>query len=126
MAKMRATAKMPRGVLARYSTRMLTADPAVFEERSPKWSGFYRQHGWATDVVEEAAPAPRRRGRSPKAAAAAAPAVKADEYQDKTVAELREEAAALGVELPSSYVKKDELVEIVKDAETDQGDESND
>ncbi|HXV28717.1 MAG TPA: Rho termination factor N-terminal domain-containing protein [Sinorhizobium sp.] len=125
MAKMRATSRMPRGVLNRYRTRMLTADPAVFEERSPKWSGFYRTHGWATDVADEPVPAPRRRGRPPKAAGTAQ-SVQSDEYQEKTVAELREEAAALGVELPSGYVKKDDLLEIVKDAETDQGDKSDD
>lgn len=126
MAKLRATVRMPRGVLARYRTRMLTADPATFNERSPKWRDFYLRHGWATPVVDEPVPAaaPRRRGRPPKAAAAAPPA-KPDEYQEKTVAELREEAETRGVELPSGYIKRDELIDLVKEAE-DQGDENND
>ena len=114
MAKMRATARMPRGVLQRYRTRMMTAEGDTFEEPSPKWSGFYARHGWATMVPDEPAPAPapRRRGRPPKAApSGAAP------LEEKTVPELRELAEEKGVDLPGGYVRKDELVELVGGAD---------
>lgn len=121
MTKMRATAKMPRGVLQRYRTRMMTAEGDTFDEPSPKWSRFYAQHGWAHEVSDEPAPAPRKRGRPPKAQPpeAAGGSVKANEYapplEDKTVSELREMAEDKGVDLPSGYVRKDELVEMLEE-----------
>lgn len=107
MAKMRATAKMPRGVLQRYRTRMMTAD-GTFDEPSTKWSRFYAQHGWAVVVPDE--PAPKRVERPERPA----PSSAADPLSDKTVSELRDMAAGLGLELPSGYVKRDELLDALQ------------
>lgn len=127
--KMRATAKMPRGVLQRYRTRMMAADGDTFEEPARRWQQFYTTQGWASEVRDEPAPsAPRRRGRPPKnrtpetepAAPATAdaqpepqaePQQASDPFEHKTVSELREMAEQRGVELQSGYVPRDELIE---------------
>ena len=93
-----------------YLTRAMWVDDnhAMIE---PECAEAARSLGYAEDPDVEPEPAPRRRGRPPKAAAS----VKADEYHEKTVAELREEAESRGVELPAGYVKKDDLVEAIEE-----------
>jgi hypothetical protein len=102
-----------------YLTRHMWAsdDEAEIE---PACVDAARAMGYVEDIEPEPAVAPRRRGRPPgrKAAPAATSGL-----EDKTVPELREMAEEKGVELPAGYVRHDDLVDIVKDAETDQGDE---
>lgn len=128
MPKMRATSRMPRGVLNRYRTRMLTAegDTNTFEERSPKWRNFYAQQGWAHAVPDEPAPAPRRRGRPARAETKPEPepepepvSAKADEYdlESLTNEQLRERAEQCGHELPAGYVKNDDLIAMIRGTE---------
>jgi hypothetical protein len=95
---------MPRGVLNRYRTRMMTADD-TFEEPSPKWSRFYAKHGWATPVPAEPLAPPRPAMPKPPA--------------EMTRQELLEVAEEKGVELPSGYVPKAELVELVENVDED-------
>lgn len=129
MAKMVATSKMPRGVLQRYRTRMMTAEGTTFEEPSPKWARFYTQHGWASEA-QDVAPAPSspRRGRPPKSAdrepelaaePEEAPAPEAVENEDPAfdhmnVADLREAAELRGFSLEPRYYRRDELIAMLK------------
>lgn len=106
-----------------YLTRQMWADDQhAFIESA--CSEAAKALGYAEDPQAEPAPVPpqqqraqRRRGRPRRAPAP---------LETKTVPELREMAEEKGVELPSRYVKKDELVDIVEDADTDQGDERKD
>lgn len=120
--KMRATAKMPRGVLNRYRTRMLVSEGNTFEERSPKWTNFYVHQGWAVPIANE--PAPPRRSQTVKASQPAdepgepEPTPKADEYDLEMLTndELRTMAEQRGHELPNGYVKNADLVELLRGA----------
>jgi hypothetical protein len=119
-------------VLARYRTRMLTAEgTTTFDEPSPRWARFYAQHGWAAEASQDAPqPPPRRRGRPPKAMtepepeptapepAAPEPEPSAPEPEDPftgvNVPELREMAEAQGYELETRYYTRDELIRMLK------------
>jgi hypothetical protein len=127
-----------------YRTRMLKAtdefdvhpgDESFFQH--PSMAALFEEvkEGEAATAAADA-PTLRRRGRplgsrnrartqagaaGTKAAKRQAAAVKADEYheplEDKKVAELREMAEEQGVELPSGYVPKRELIERIEEAE---------
>ena len=110
--RMRATAKMLPAMQKQlaYRTRMMQADIARGEpfEVPPTEAMALRRAGWAEDAPVVATP---RRGRPPKPPEPEPPvSVKSDDYEDLTVAELREMAEHRGVELPDGYIRKDNLI----------------
>lgn len=110
MVKMKPTDTMPEKLRkSLYMTRRLLADDGTFEA-SPNEVRLFSKARWAELVQDD--PAPRRRGRPRKAQPEPEPTL-----EEKTVPELREMAEDRGVDLPSGYVKKDELVEKISEAE---------
>ena len=112
MVKMRPTEAMPPKLRQRYMTRRLVAGD-VFEA-SPNEVRLFMKAKWADIASDEPAPVAKRRGRPPKVAAP-----EPEPFEDKTVPELREMAEERGVDLPSGYVRKEELVERISEADDD-------
>lgn len=109
-----------------YLTRDMVAGQDEIEV-DPRSAEAMRVLGYATDLpAESAEPAAKPRGRPRKAAPVEpeAPAKPEDpnrhEFEHMTVPDLREMAEEKGVELPTGYVRKDELVELLE--QTDEAD----
>lgn len=91
MVKMRISDGMPEHQRKRfgYRTRMMTADGSI--EMAPRDAQFFRLMGWAEEAAEVPAPEP-------------------------TQAELRKQAEDLGIKMPTGYVRKDVLAEMIATA----------
>lgn len=69
------------------------------------------------EVAAEPKAGKRKRGRPRKVQAAAPKEQAADPFEGKTVPVLEKMAEEQGVELPSGYVKRDKLIELIEDHE---------
>jgi hypothetical protein len=112
-----------------YGTRRLKAGDE-FDPLQSEHTRFLTQTGFAEEIVEAEAPSPRRRLRT---ATSKTRAVKAESkpepepepeqqsepeekpLEEHTRAELLELAEEKEIELPSGYVRKEDLVDIIRD-----------
>lgn len=119
MVKMRVTPRMPpklRRIMS-YRTRMMVADDGDEFEVGPSDARILRKAKYAEDVGS--APAPRPRGRPPKARepepeSKQAVADEPKALEEHTVAELREMAEQRGHELPAGYVTHSALIGMLR------------
>lgn len=115
------TGKMPDRQRQKYMTRHMSADGEGFEV-STRDAKLLQRLGWATEPAPVLQPqTPRRRGRPQKQrseAVAADPGTPDqpsedqadDELEGRSNAELRSMAEAQGIELPTGYVRNDEII----------------
>lgn len=104
----------PLGRQRLYLTRHMWADDE-HAEIEPSCVEAAKKMGYAEDPAPE--PAPRRRGRPPKAAPGETP------IEERTVPELRQMAEEQGAKLPAGYVKHEDLVKIVRDSDESPADD---
>ena len=128
MHKMRALRDMD------YRTRRLKAGD-VFDVPPGNDARDLKAINWAEDApADEVGYAPRRRLKpqakavqpepkaKPEAKAEPKPEPKPEPLEEKTVPELREMAEQQELDLPSGYIRKDELIDMLQDTEEDEND----
>jgi hypothetical protein len=134
MIRMRATDKMSpsRAHRLQYRTRMMAADimgGSEFEISSAD-ARYLRKAGYAEEVTEAAQQAaPRHRGRPPKGAQqerSEPETAEGDDFDRLSVPELRTLAEKRGLDLPSGYVARPKLLQILRGEEAPDNEDEDD